>query len=122
MYEAHLDVCPGCERYVEQIRETITALGHISSDNNLSTEAQTGLLDAFRAFRHGPVDPPGTETRRVRRQLNPRVRRESTVRHNSPHAATRQAGETGSGLATGRSSHPSLCHTSEVGIESKAST
>jgi anti-sigma factor RsiW len=48
--EAHLDVCPGCERYVEQIRETITTLGHISSDN-LSTETQSGLLDAFRAFR-----------------------------------------------------------------------
>ena len=48
--EAHLDLCPGCGRYVEQIRETVTTLGNISSDN-LSTEAQAGLLEAFRAFR-----------------------------------------------------------------------
>ncbi len=49
-FEAHLEVCPGCERYVEQIRETVTTLGHVNSDN-LSTEVQAGLLDAFRAFR-----------------------------------------------------------------------
>ena len=52
---AHLDVCPGCARYVQQIRETVAALGEVSSDN-LSTEAQAGLLDAFRAFRR-----PATE-------------------------------------------------------------
>ena len=48
--EAHLDVCPGCARYLEQIQETITTLGHVSSDN-LPTETQAGLLEAFRAFR-----------------------------------------------------------------------
>ena len=55
--EAHLDVCPGCTRYVEQIREAITTLGEVSSDN-LSTEAQAGLLEAFRAFRRPATDGP----------------------------------------------------------------
>ena len=53
--EAHLDLCPGCVRYVEQIRETVATLGDISS-HNLSTEAQAGLLEAFRAFRRPVTD------------------------------------------------------------------
>ena len=48
--EEHLDLCPGCARYIEQIRETISTLGQVSSDN-LPDETQAGLLDAFRAFR-----------------------------------------------------------------------
>ena len=55
--EAHLDLCPGCARYVEQIRETVTTLGDVSSDN-LSTEAQEGLLEAFRDFRRPMTDQP----------------------------------------------------------------
>ena len=57
--EAHLDLCPGCTRYVEQIRETITTLGEVSSDN-LSTEAQAGLLESFRGFRRPGTDYPGS--------------------------------------------------------------
>ena len=53
--EAHLELCPGCARYVEQIRETVATLGAVGSDD-LSTEAQAGLLEAFRAFRR-----PSTE-------------------------------------------------------------
>ena len=48
--EAHLDLCPGCARYVEQIRETVATLGDVSADN-LSATAQADLLDAFRDFR-----------------------------------------------------------------------
>ena len=55
--EAHLDVCPGCARYVEQIRETVATLGEVSTDN-LSTEAQEGLLEAFREFRRPMTDQP----------------------------------------------------------------
>ena len=58
-FEAHLDLCPGCERYVEQIRETITTLGQVSSDN-LSTDTQAGLLEAFRTFRRPVTDQPDT--------------------------------------------------------------
>jgi len=55
--EAHLDLCPGCARYVEQIRETVATLGEVSSDN-LSTQAQEGLLEAFREFRRPMTDQP----------------------------------------------------------------
>lgn len=37
--EVHLELCPGCARYLEQIRETVAALGEFSSDN-LSSEVQ----------------------------------------------------------------------------------
>jgi anti-sigma factor RsiW len=47
--EAHLAECDGCRIYVEQIRETIDALGHLSADT-LSAQAQAGLIDAFRGF------------------------------------------------------------------------
>jgi anti-sigma factor RsiW len=56
-FEAHLDMCPGCDRFVDQIRETITTLGEVSSDN-LSTDTQAGLLDAFRTFRRPVTNPP----------------------------------------------------------------
>jgi len=55
--EEHLDLCPGCARYVEQIRETVATLRDVSSDN-LSAETQTGLLEAFREFRRPPTDRP----------------------------------------------------------------
>ena len=47
----------GSARYVEQIRETVTTLGDLSSDD-LSTESQAGLLEAFRAFRRPLKDQP----------------------------------------------------------------
>ncbi len=55
--ETHLDVCPGCARYVEQIRETVATLGDVSSDN-LSTQAPESLLEAFRDFRRPTTDRP----------------------------------------------------------------
>ena len=55
--EAHLDLCPGCARYVQQIRETVATLGDVSSDN-LSTEAQAGLHEAFRDFWRPMTDRP----------------------------------------------------------------
>jgi anti-sigma factor RsiW len=48
--QVHLVLCPGCARYLEQIRETVATLGAVSSEN-LSTQAQAGLLNAFRPFR-----------------------------------------------------------------------
>ena len=55
--ETHLDLCPGCARYVEQIGETVSTVGEVSSEN-LSAEAQAGLLEAFREFRRPVTDPP----------------------------------------------------------------
>lgn len=44
---AHLAKCPGCERYLDQFRETIRRLGELPP-HSLSTEARTQLLTAFR--------------------------------------------------------------------------
>jgi len=45
--EAHLALCPGCDEYLNQMRMTIQALGHVPVES-LSTEAQSQLLAAFR--------------------------------------------------------------------------
>jgi len=48
-FERHLSVCPGCEAYLNQMRETASLLGEIPVET-LSDEMQTTLLDAFRDF------------------------------------------------------------------------
>ena len=55
--EAHLALCPGCDIYLEQMRQTIAELGHVPVDT-LSDQAQDDLVAAFRTF-HSP-DPPGS--------------------------------------------------------------
>jgi anti-sigma factor RsiW len=47
--EAHLALCPGCDTYLMQMRETIRTLGHIPVET-LSDEAAAELLSAFRDF------------------------------------------------------------------------
>jgi len=46
--EAHLQLCDPCLVYIEQMRQTIRALGHVPLDS-LSGDAKSTLLDAFRA-------------------------------------------------------------------------
>ncbi len=48
--EEHLRLCPGCDRYVDQIRETVSTLGSITSES-LSPQAQRDLIEAFRTFK-----------------------------------------------------------------------
>lgn len=48
--ERHLAACDGCERYVDQMRQTLALLGTVTAES-LSAEAQSTLLDAFRDFR-----------------------------------------------------------------------
>lgn len=43
----HLAECPGCERYLDQFRETIHQLGELPADT-LSADARAQLLTAFR--------------------------------------------------------------------------
>ena len=43
----HLAVCEGCERYVDQFRRTIGALGDLPPDE-LPDETRSALLDSFR--------------------------------------------------------------------------
>lgn len=51
--EAHLQLCDGCDTYVEQMRATIRALGTVPVET-LSETAQSELLQAFRDLR-GPA-------------------------------------------------------------------
>jgi anti-sigma factor RsiW len=46
-FEAHLADCPYCETYLEQMRQTISALGRLPEES-LSPEARATLLTAFR--------------------------------------------------------------------------
>jgi anti-sigma factor RsiW len=50
--ERHLELCPHCERYVEQMRETIATVGHVPVET-LSPQAKADLVAAFRDF-HTP--------------------------------------------------------------------
>ena len=53
--EAHLELCDGCDIYVEQMRATIRALGTVPV-STLSEAAQAELTRAFRDVR-GPAAP-----------------------------------------------------------------
>jgi anti-sigma factor RsiW len=53
--QAHLELCDGCDIYVEQIRATIRALGKVPVAT-LSEKAQAELVRAFRDMR-GPIAP-----------------------------------------------------------------
>ena len=46
-FEAHIEHCPWCSRYVEQMRVTITTVGRIDEES-IPPAARDELLDAFR--------------------------------------------------------------------------
>jgi anti-sigma factor RsiW len=49
-FDDHMAVCPGCETYLEQMKETAVRLGEIPVET-ISEEMQLRLLSAFRNFR-----------------------------------------------------------------------
>jgi anti-sigma factor RsiW len=49
-FERHLGHCDGCTEYVEQLRATIRLTGSLTLDD-LSTDAEATLLQAFRDWR-----------------------------------------------------------------------
>ena len=49
-FEEHLVFCDGCDGYLEQIRLTIQATGHLRPDS-LPAELEERLLEAFREWR-----------------------------------------------------------------------
>jgi anti-sigma factor RsiW len=51
-FERHVEGCPGCTAYLEQMRSTLAALGHLPAES-LSPEAERELLAAFRDWRSG---------------------------------------------------------------------
>jgi anti-sigma factor RsiW len=48
--EAHLALCPGCDHYLEQMRDTIRVMGRVPVES-LSDAAREDLINAFRTFR-----------------------------------------------------------------------
>jgi anti-sigma factor RsiW len=53
-FEAHVAECDACTLYIEQMRLTIRALGHIPPES-ISPEAEEELLAAFRNWRERTV-------------------------------------------------------------------
>jgi anti-sigma factor RsiW len=48
--ERHLETCPGCTEYLEQMRTIAGSLGGLSEDT-IPVEMRDRLIDAFRGFR-----------------------------------------------------------------------
>ena len=51
-FEAHLEQCEACRTYLDQFRQTISALGRLPQQT-LSAEARAALVAAFKGFRRG---------------------------------------------------------------------
>jgi anti-sigma factor RsiW len=49
-FEAHLEECPYCVNYVEQMRETVSSLGELSMDS-IGPERRREIIEAFRDWR-----------------------------------------------------------------------
>jgi anti-sigma factor RsiW len=49
-FDEHLVFCPPCQTYLEQMRQTIRAVGHLP-DESVSLEALDALLAHFRRWR-----------------------------------------------------------------------
>ena len=53
-FEAHLAQCSGCRTYLEQMRQTIRALGRLSSES-IDPAARDRLLEVFRDWKRRPA-------------------------------------------------------------------
>jgi anti-sigma factor RsiW len=52
-FDEHLALCPGCERYLAQFRQTIALVGQLPEES-LSAPARERLLEAFSQWRRAP--------------------------------------------------------------------
>ena len=52
-FESHLRGCPNCHQYLEQMRQTIAALGAVEPET-LAPEVRDDLVDLFRRYRSVP--------------------------------------------------------------------
>ena len=55
-FEEHLSGCGKCTEYLAQLRATIRVTGMLTPDD-LTPEAETALLEVFRAFHGGTSSP-----------------------------------------------------------------
>jgi anti-sigma factor RsiW len=51
-FEHHLELCPGCVHYVDQMRKTVVTVGALREES-ISPEARDALLHAFRDWKRG---------------------------------------------------------------------
>lgn len=51
-FEEHLAACPGCDTYLEQLRQTIAMLGTLPAEA-IPAEARRELLRLYRGWRRG---------------------------------------------------------------------
>ena len=51
-FEEHLALCEGCQAYVDEMRDTLQALGRLPEDR-LSPKARQALLAGFEDWRTG---------------------------------------------------------------------
>lgn len=49
-FEEHLAVCPGCQTYLDQMRQTIRALGRLTEES-IPPQARQELLRVFRRWK-----------------------------------------------------------------------
>ena len=53
-FEEHLAQCPPCQAYLDQMRQTVGALGRLPRDT-ISDDAKRGLLEVFRDWKKRPA-------------------------------------------------------------------
>lgn len=49
-FEEHLSICPGCQTYLDQMRQTVRSVGRLREES-VPTEARKVLLQAFRDWK-----------------------------------------------------------------------
>ncbi len=49
-FEHHLGLCPGCQTYLEKMRQTVRATGRLREDS-LPADVRAELLKAFRGWK-----------------------------------------------------------------------
>jgi anti-sigma factor RsiW len=52
-FEEHLATCPPCQTYLDQMRQTIRAVGRLPRES-ISDDAKRGLLEIFRNWKKEP--------------------------------------------------------------------
>lgn len=57
-FDQHVAVCPGCARYLDQIRASTRVLGRVTLDT-ISPTARDQLMGAFRSWRSSRPAEPG---------------------------------------------------------------
>ena len=55
-FEEHIALCDACTEYLEQLRHTIELTGTLTLDD-LTPDAESELLHAFRTWQAGPTAP-----------------------------------------------------------------